>query len=42
MLIESLFKETVELQGFRVVTVPKTGRGLDAMLISNRRYMKYQ
>ena len=29
MLVESLIKETVELQGFRVVTVQQTNDGLD-------------
>ena len=38
MLVESLIKETVELQGFRVVTVRKTGYGLEAELASDRRY----
>ena len=34
MLVESLIKETVELQGFRVVTVQKTVDGLEAELAS--------
>ncbi|MEW8525973.1 MAG: ISL3 family transposase [Candidatus Thiodiazotropha endolucinida] len=38
MLIESLIKETGELQGFRVVTVQKTGQGLEAELIPDRRF----
>jgi len=38
MLVESLIKETVELQGFRVVTVRKTADGLEAELASDRRY----
>lgn len=32
MLVESLIKRTVELQGFRVVTVSETGDGLEAEL----------
>ena len=38
MLVESLIKETVELQGFRVVTVRKTAGGLEAELAPDRRY----
>ena len=38
MLVESLIKETVELQGFRVVMVQKTGDGLEAELAPDRRY----
>lgn len=38
MLVESLIKETVELQGFRVVTVHKTGQGLEATLAVDRRF----
>lgn len=38
MLIESLIKETVELQGFRVVSVQKTAQGLEAQLAPDRRY----
>ena len=38
MLVESLIKETVELQGFRVIAVQKTGYGLEAELASDRRY----
>jgi transposase len=38
MLVESLIKETVELQGFRVVTVTKVGSGLEAELAPDRRY----
>jgi len=30
MLVESLIKETVELQGFRVARVQKTGFGLES------------
>lgn len=30
MLVESLIKATVELQGFRVMTVTKSHKGLDA------------
>ena len=30
MLVESLIKETVELQGFRVLTVRKADDGLEA------------
>ena len=32
MLVESLIKETVELQGFRMVTVQQTDEGLEARL----------
>ncbi len=38
MLVESPIKETVELQGFRVVTVRKTAGGLEAELAPDRRY----
>lgn len=38
MFVESLIKETVELQGFRVVTVQKTGHGLEATLAPNGRF----
>ncbi len=38
MLVESLIKETLELQGFRVVTVQQTEDGLEAKLMSDRRY----
>jgi transposase len=38
MLVESLIKETVELQGFRVAQVQKTGFGLEAELVPDRRY----
>ena len=38
MLVESLIKETVELQGFRVARVQKTGFGLEAELAPDRRY----
>ena len=38
MLVESLIKETVELQGFHVVAVQKTGQGLEANLVPDRRY----
>ncbi len=38
MLVESLIKETVELQGFRVVKVQKTGQGLEVELAPDRRY----
>lgn len=39
MLVESLIKETVELQGFRVLTVQNTGQGLEAELIPDRRFV---
>ena len=32
MFVECLIKETVELQGFRMVTVQNTGYGLEAQL----------
>lgn len=38
MLVESLIKETVELQGFCVVAVQKTGHGLETELAPDRRY----
>lgn len=38
MLVESLIKETVELQGFRVATVRNTGHGLEAELLPDGRY----
>lgn len=38
MLVESLIKETVELQGFRVVAVQKTGHGLEATLAPDGRF----
>ena len=38
MLIESLIKKTVELQGFRVVTVKQAAHGLEAELAADRRY----
>jgi len=38
MLVESLIKETVELQGFRVVAVHKTASGLEAELVADRRF----
>lgn len=38
MLVESLIKETVELQGFRVVTVQKTAGGLEAELAADKRF----
>ncbi len=38
MLVESFIKETVELQGFRVVTAQKTGYGLEAELATDRLY----
>ena len=38
MLVESLIKETVALQGFRVATVQQTGDGLEAKLMSDGRY----
>lgn len=38
MLVESLIKETVELQGFRVIAVHKTNNGLEAELIPDRRH----
>ena len=39
MLVERLIKETVELQGFRVVTVRRTNSGLEAKLRSDGRYV---
>lgn len=39
MLVESLIKETVELQGFRVVAVQRTDDGLEARLAPDGRYM---
>jgi len=39
MLIESLVKSTVELQGFRVVTVNDIGNQLEAKLAPDRRYL---
>ena len=38
MLVESLIKETVELQGFCVVTVQQTDDGLEARLAPDERY----
>ena len=38
MLVESLIKKTVELQGFRVVTVTKVRDGLEAKLAPDKRY----
>jgi len=38
MLVENLIKETVELQGFRVVTVTKVDGGLEAKLAPDRRH----
>ncbi len=38
MLVESLIKETVELQGFRVATVQETRDGLEAKLTLDKRY----
>ena len=38
MLIESLVKSTVELQGFRVVRVTGNATGLLAELAADRRY----
>ena len=38
MLVESLIKETVELQGFHVLTVTKVGGGLEAELAPDGRY----
>ena len=38
MLVESLVKETVELQGFRVLTVRKANDGLEAELAPDGRY----
>ena len=38
MLIESLVKATVELQGFRVVSVTGSTTGLVAMIAADRRY----
>ena len=38
MLVESLVKETVELQGFRVIAVRAMGEGLEAELAADRRY----
>lgn len=39
MLVESLIKETVELQGFRVVAVQRTDNGLEARLAPDGRYV---
>lgn len=38
MLVESLIKETVELQGFRVMTVEKMADGLEAKLVPDQRF----
>ena len=38
MLVESLIKKTVELQGFRVMTVKKVANGLEAELAPDGRY----
>jgi len=38
MLVESLIKETVELQGFSVVAVQQTDEGLEARLTPDGRY----
>ena len=38
MLVESLIKETVNLQGFRVMTVEKVTDGLEAELVPDRRF----
>jgi hypothetical protein len=38
MLVEGLINERVELQGFRVLQVQKTGFGLEAELVPGRRY----
>jgi len=38
MLVESLIKETMELQGFRVVTVQRTDEGLEAKVTLDKRY----
>ena len=38
MLVESLIKETVEMQGFRVVGVQRTEDGLEAKLAPDGRY----
>ena len=39
MLVESLIKKTVELQGFRVVTAQQTYDGLEATLAPDGRYV---
>ena len=38
MLVESLIKETVQLQGFRVTTVEKVADGLEARLVPDGRF----
>ena len=38
MLVESLIRRTVELQGFRVVTVKETSQGLEAELAPDGRF----
>ena len=38
MLVESLIKETVELQGFRVMAVRKAADGLEATLVPDKRF----
>lgn len=38
MLVESLIKETVQLQGFRVTTVEKVADGLEAQLAPDKRF----
>lgn len=38
MLVESLIKETVQLQGFRVMTVEKVTDGLEATLMPDQRF----
>lgn len=38
MLVESLIKQTVELQGFRVAAVRQTGAGLEAEIVADRRF----
>ena len=39
MLVEIFIKEMVELQGFRVVAVQKTGHGLEAQLTLLRNWV---
>ena len=38
MLVETIIKSTVELQGFRVVAVRKSATGLEAELAPDHRY----
>ena len=39
MLIESLVKETVELQGFRVLKITDSASGLVAMMAPHKRFL---